>query len=108
MISEKDLLFMQYWENQRAALGTTRSKLLRGLPMAILFALPILLFIVCVWVFFPDWYAKVSQTSPAMFVTAIFALLLIVLFYSFFRMHYKWELNEQHYQALKKKLKKIN
>jgi hypothetical protein len=101
MLTEKDKAFLQYWEQNRDSLGTFVSKLSRGLPMAVLFTLPILLFIIVVWVFFPDWYMKISKTSPGMFVTAIFAMVLVTLFYSFFRMQFKWESNEQLYNELK-------
>ena len=81
--------------------GAVASKLLRGFPMALLFSLPIILSIVVVKLFFPEWYTKISKTSPGMFLTVIFAVLVIALFYAIFRMHSKWEQNEQVYKILK-------
>jgi hypothetical protein len=74
--------------------------------MALIFSLPIILLVVVVRIFLPDWYMKISGTSPGMFLTAVIAMLLITFFYAFFRMHYKWEMNEQLYQELKAKEKR--
>ena len=79
------------------------SKFLRGLPMALIFSLPILLFIIVVYLFFPEWYTKISQTSPGTFITIVIAVFICVAFFSYFRMHYKWEMNEQLYDELKSK-----
>ena len=103
MISEKEIKFLRYWEQNREIESTFLSKLTRGLPMALLFGLPIILSVVVVRIFFPDWYMKISQTSPGMFITAVIAMIIIILFYSFFRMQFKWEMNDQLYKELKSK-----
>jgi membrane protein YdbS with pleckstrin-like domain len=71
--------------------------------MAILFGLPIILLIVVIRIFLPDWYMKISSTSSGMSFTAVVAMIVVVLFYAYFRMQYKWEMNEQLYQELKSK-----
>lgn len=101
MISEKDIEFLRYWERVRDAESTFTSKLSRGLPMAILFGLPIILSMVVVKLFVPDFAMKISKTSPGAFVTVVIATGIIIVFYAFFRMQYKWEMNEQLYQELK-------
>ena len=103
MISEKDVQFLRYWEQVREGENTFASKIMRGLPMAFLFGFPIILSVVSVRLFAPDWYMKISQTSPGAFITIIIAMCLIILFYAYFRMQYKWEMNEQLYQELKNK-----
>ncbi|MEO5894016.1 MAG: hypothetical protein ABIQ31_27405 [Ferruginibacter sp.] len=103
MISEKETAFLRYWERNRDNENTFISKLTRGFPMALLFGLPIILLIVVVKLFFPDWYMKISGTSPGTFVTAVIAMLGVVMFYAYFRMQYKWEMNEQLYKELKSK-----
>lgn len=103
MISEKDIQFLRYWERVRESENTFTSKLTRGLPMAFLFGLPIILSVVVVRLFIPDWYMKISQTSPGSFITVIIAMCLIIVFYAYFRMQYKWEMNEQLYKELKNK-----
>jgi len=103
MISEKETAFLRYWESNREIENTFSSKLTRGFPMALLFGLPIILLLVVIRLFFPDWYMKISGISPGMFVTAIIAMLGVVIFYAYFRMQFKWELNEQLYKELKSK-----
>src|SRR5450432_783812 len=103
MISEKEKAFLLYWERNREIENTFISKLTRGFPMALLFGLPIILFVVVVRLFLPDWYMKISGTSPGMFLTAVIATIGVVIFYSYFRMQYKWEMNEQLYKELKSK-----
>lgn len=103
MISEKDIAFLRYWERNRDIENTFMSKLTRGFPMALLFGLPIILLVVVIRLFLPEWYMKISGTSPGMFVTAIIAMMGVVVFYSYFRMQYKWEMNEQLYKELKSK-----
>ena len=108
MITEKDKAFLRYWEQNRDFENTFKRKLSGGLPMAILFGLPIILLIVVIRIFLPDWYMKISSTSSGMFFTAVIAMIGVVLFYAYFRMQYKWEMNEQLYHELKSKENKSN
>ena len=101
MITEKDRQFLRYWERIRDSENTFSSKISRGLPMAFLFGMPIILSVVAVRLFVPDWYMKISKTTPGAFITVIIAMILVILFYAYFRMQYKWEMNEQLYQELK-------
>jgi hypothetical protein len=84
------------------------SKLSRGLPMACLFGLPIFLLIAIIYFVSPDWYTKVSKDidkgSIMMIVISVF---IFILFFSYFRMHFKWEMNEQFYLELKSRQKKM-
>ena len=103
MLSDKEKRFILYWEKEREKQNSIWGKLINGLPMAVLFSLPILLFIFAVYIFFPDWYSKVSNTSSGSFITILIAVFLCILFFSYFRMHYKWEMNEQLYREIKAK-----
>jgi uncharacterized BrkB/YihY/UPF0761 family membrane protein len=106
MLTEKEEQFIRYWEADRELRSTFMHKLLTGLPMAAMFALPILLFIMLVYIFLPDWYAKISGTQTGSFVMAVVAVLICIIFFAYFRMHFKWEMNEQLYQELKQKQQK--
>jgi hypothetical protein len=108
MLSVEEENFLAYWEQNRAMQSTLISKLLRGLPMACVFGLPILLLIVCVYLFIPDWYIKISKTSPQAFFVVVIAVIIAIIFYAVARMHFKWEMNDQLYQELKLKQKKAN
>lgn len=74
--------------------------------MAFLFGLPILLLVLCVYLFLPEWYTKISKTSSATFVVVVIAVLIAIVFYAFVRMHFKWEMNDQQYKEIKAKEKK--
>ena len=106
MLSDKELAFLHYWEHHRLPQSSFISKLSRGLPMAIIFGLPIILSIVIVYIFFPEWYTKISATTSGTFIVIVIAVVLAVLFFSYFRMHFKWEMNEQAYLELKYKQKR--
>lgn len=70
--------------------------------MASLFGLPILFFLLAIYLFIPEWYAKLAASQGSIF-TAVGAVFIAIFFFSFFRMHFMWEMNEQAYQELKKK-----
>lgn len=122
MLSEKDKQFIIYWENAREEEGKFRNKLLSGLPMAILFGMPIILLMLVVKIFIPNWYMKAeskdtniivpewsekfAKVSTSDFIIVLIAVLIAVLFYAYFRKHFKWEMNEQLYKELKYKEKK--
>jgi len=101
MLSEKELAFLEYWELNRVNHSLFMSKVTRGLPMALMFGLPILLFMMAVYLFFPVWYSKISGMTPGMFTVIIIAVSIAVIFFAYFRMHFKWEMNEQLYLELK-------
>lgn len=102
MITDKELGFIEYWEERRLPYSSIQSKIARGLPMASIFCLPVILLLFVVYLFFPDWYAKLSPTFGSVVITVI-ALFIAMIFLAFFRMHFNWEQNEQAYQQLLKK-----
>ncbi len=106
MLSEKQQEFLLYWESAREKESTFARKILGGLPMAIMFGLPIILFVLAIYLFFPDWYMKVSNTTSGTFVVTVIAVFIAILFFAYFRMHFKWEMNDQLYKELKYKQKK--
>ncbi|HNP54320.1 MAG TPA: hypothetical protein PKK69_06870 [Ferruginibacter sp.] len=67
--------------------------------MAFLFSLPILLSVAAVYLYAPEWYTKVSKQMGS-FSAVFLAVFGCILFFAFFRMHFKWEMNEQLYQEL--------
>ena len=100
---------MNSWEKERERLNSFGSKLIAGLPMAVLFCIPILLFVTSVYLFFPEWYTKISNRLPGSISIIVIAVFICIIFFSYFRMQFKWESNEQHYQELKSKAgKQIN
>jgi len=104
MLSEKDKQFIIYWEKERERQSGIMAKLLAGLPMAVLFCVPILLFIAAVYLFLPEWYTRVSNSMSGSILTIVMAVIICILFFAYFRMQFKWEMNEQHYLELKSKI----
>ncbi|MBK7433926.1 MAG: hypothetical protein IPI66_08490 [Chitinophagaceae bacterium] len=101
MLNEKEKQFISQWEKDREGLDTVGGKIMRGLPMALLFSLPVILLIAVIYLFFPEWYTKISGITEGTVITILIALLGSALFFAYFRMHYKWEVNEQYYLELK-------
>ena len=106
MLSEKDKEFLIYWEKVRDARKKFAVKLTSGLPMAALFSVPILIFIAAIYFFLPEWYTRVSARMSGSLSTIVAAVIICMFFFSYFRMQYKWEMNEQLYQELKSKAAK--
>lgn len=106
MLNKKEENFYLFWEKNRVAYSTSVSKFLRGLPFAMLFGMPIMLLIAVVYIFFPDWYIKISKTSPESYLVVFIAVFIFIIFFAYIRMHFKWEMNEQAYKEMKHKLKK--
>ena len=102
MLSDKELSFIEYWKDRRLPYSSLQSKIARGLPMATLFCVPVIILLIVVYLFFPDWYAKLAPSFGSVVVTVI-ALFIAMIFMAFFRMHFNWEMNEQVYQQLLKK-----
>lgn len=106
MLTQKEQEFVNHWEMVRVQYSEPISKFLRGLPMALLFTFPILISLALVYQLSPEWYTKISQSAGSSFSAIVIALILVVFFFSYMRMHFKWEMNEQTYQELlQKKLK---
>jgi hypothetical protein len=123
MLNEKDRAFIIHWEKVRERESTFQHKLLSGLPVALMFGLPVIIFFGMVKLFFPGWFTtathrqteivvpgmteKFMQLSNGNIVMICVAIIVVVLCFSFFRMQYKWEMNEQLYKELKNKAKKM-
>ena len=103
-ISEEERKFLVYWEQQRLKDKRLTNQLMIGLPIGILFSIPILIN------FFMGkfWYKRadavgVSQFSPTVLVIAV---LLITVFVALLNRRFRWERLEQQYLELKAKEKK--
>ncbi len=103
-ISEDERKFLLYWEMQRLKDKRLTNQLMFGLPIGILFSIPILIN------FFMGkfWYKRadavgISQFSPTVLVIAV---LLITVFVALLNRRFRWERLEQQYLELKAKEKK--
>ena len=104
MLSQEEQNFLKYWEQNRAREKKAFKQWLMGLPLGLLFGIPILLNL------FSGWYKRAkmdlnSHLSNGEFnpLVLLVALLLIVSFVAIFSKRHKWEMNEKQYQELKAK-----
>ena len=102
MYSENDKLFMIWWEENRLKQKRTFKQWLMGIPLGLLFAVPILIN------FLSGWFKRAnmqlnSQLSNSEFspMVLIVALVIIVSFIAIFSKKLKWDMNEQRYLELK-------
>lgn len=98
MVTEEELRFLEYWKNRREKESLLRYQLLKGLPIGLLFALPVILILFTgrLWYKRADMVAN-SVLSPAILLTAVF---LIATFVAVFHKRVQWERREQLYQEL--------
>ena len=96
MITDQEKLFINYWESNREKEKRWLLKLAVGLPLGLVFAFPILLSVI-----FHDWYKSMIFISGSQLTVVLIAVLGIAVFYTLFRIRFKWEENEQRYKELK-------
>lgn len=101
MLTEDEKSFIEYWEKNRENEKRFLRQLSYGAPWGLVFALPVL-----VAVLFHDWYKNMIPISETEIIVIIITVLGIAVFYSVFRMKFKWDNNEQIYKELKFKQNK--
>jgi len=101
MLEQKEKLFIEYWELNRLKEKNIFYQMLTGLPIGLLFALPIIfiLFTGRYWFKRADMVAN-AELSPVLLVTAV---LIIAIFVAIFYKRHQWEMKEQQYKELKVK-----
>lgn len=101
MLTDEENQFIEYWDKNREKESKFMYQLAYGLPRGLIFALPVLLAVI-----FHDWYKNMIPITKSQLVVISIAVLGIALFYTIFRMKFRWENNEQLYKELKFKEKK--
>ena|SRR5688500_3738844 len=101
MLDHKEKLFVEYWEVNRMKEKSVLYQLLTGLPIGLLFALPIIfiLFTGRYWFKRADMVAN-AELSPVILVAAV---LMIALFVAIVYKRHQWEMKEQQFKQLKAK-----
>ena len=97
MLNAEDEAFIVYWKNNREKQKRTFRQFLLGIPVALLFVVPICLN------FFSGWYkraAMMSHTESFNPGVLLLALILIVVFIAIFSRRFRWEQYEQRYKEL--------
>jgi len=101
MLDQKEKLFVEYWELNRMKEKNIFYQLLTGLPIGLLFALPIIfiLFTGRYWFKRADMVAN-SELNPVILVSAV---LMIATFVAILYKRHQWDMKEQQYKELKVK-----
>lgn len=101
MLTETEKAFLKYWEENRLREKKVNKQLLLGLPIGLLFAVPVLILLFSG----KFWYERAnmeanSQSSP---IVLIIAIICIAVFVALFYKRHQWDQREQHYLELKAK-----
>jgi hypothetical protein len=100
MLTDDEIAFMDYWERNRDKQNKIFKQLLLGIPVGLLFAIPIVFSLVSGWDKRAVMVANTGDFNPGILLVA---LLLIVGFTAIFSRKYRWDQNEQKYRELQAK-----
>ncbi|KIC94454.1 hypothetical protein OI18_11870 [Flavihumibacter solisilvae] len=101
MLTQEEKDFIVYWEANRLKQKKLGRQWLIGLPIGLLFSIPILIN------YATPWHKRANMVAGSSFnpLVLIFAVLLIISFVAIFHNKLKWEKHEQKYLELKAKEK---
>jgi hypothetical protein len=104
--SEEEIKFMAYWEQNRLKQKRFLTQLTYGLPIGVIFAIPILVN----FLLGRFWYKRadavgLSQFNPTILIVAV---ILIAVFVAILNRRFRWEKFEHKYQRLLAKSKDRN
>jgi hypothetical protein len=97
MLTQRDKDFIRYWEANRLRRKKVVRQFLIGIPIGLLFVIPIVINFSSGWYRRADMEAHSADFNP---VVLLVALLLIVGFTAIFYQRHRWDQYEQHYQEL--------
>ena len=104
MLTEEEQAFINYWKLNREKQKRTFRQFLVGIPVALLFVIPIAIN------FFSGWYkraAMMSSTAEFNPGVLLLALIFIVIFIAVFSRKFKWEQYERRYIELQAKKRRL-
>ncbi len=101
MLTKDEKLFIEFWEKNREKQKSFVTQVAAGMPLGLIFALPVLLAVI-----FHGWYKNMIYISNSEIILITIGVFGVAVFFSIFRMRFKWENNEQLYKELKFKEKK--
>ena len=101
MLNEQEKMFLEYWEANRLKEKKIMKQLLIGLPVGVLFGIPIILMLISG----RFWYkrADMEATSNLNPFVLIGAVVIIIVFVAIFYKRHQWDMKEQQYLELKSK-----
>jgi hypothetical protein len=103
MLTQREKDFIHYWEANRLRRRKVFRQFLIGIPIGLLFVIPIVINFTSGWYRRADMEANSPDFNP---MVLFIALLLIVGFTAIFYQRHKWDQYEQRYQELRARLLK--
>lgn len=99
MLTQEEKDFITYWEANRDKQKRTFRQWLVGLPIGLLFGVPIFLNYAL------GWYKRAGMVAGSQFnpMVLIIAILAIITFMAIFYKQFQWDQYEQKYRELKSK-----
>jgi hypothetical protein len=99
LLTEDEKKFLAYWEANRLREKKVTRQLMYGLPMGILFAVPIIIN----FLMGRFWYKRADAVGMGQFnpTVLVVAVLLIAVFIALINRKFRWEKLEQQYLELK-------
>jgi hypothetical protein len=97
MLTPEEDAFIQYWEQNRVRQKKIFRQFLIGIPVGLLFVIPIAINFASGWYKRADMEANSGEFNP---IVLLIALLLIVAFTAIFYRQHKWDQYEQRYREL--------
>jgi hypothetical protein len=97
MLTQEEKDFLQYWEKNRDRQKKVFRQFLVGIPVGLLFVIPIVVNFTSGWYKRAEMEANTQDFNP---LVLLIALLLIVGFTAIFYRQHKWDMYEQRYREL--------
>lgn len=99
MLTERERQFIEYWEAVRERQSRWQQQLMAGIPVGLLFALPVLAIVFTGKL----WYKRADMAMNAMMnpYVLIVAVFVITVFVAIFYKRHQWDQKEQYYRQLK-------
>jgi len=97
MLTDQEKDFIQYWETNRTRQKKVVRQFLVGIPIGLLFVIPIVVNFASGWYKRADMEANNQDFNP---MVLLVALILIVGFTAIFYQRHKWDQYEQRYREL--------
>ena len=99
MLTAREKQFMEYWKQNRDKEKKLFRQLLFGLPIGLLFVIPIILNFSSGWYKRANMWAR-GHADDSSGAVLIIAALVILVFIAIFSKQHRWEQNEQAYREL--------
>ena len=104
MLSKKEKLFVEYWERARERERRLGYQLLMGLPVGLLFAIPIMVIVFTG----KYWYKRADMAATGHLSATLLGIIVfcIATFVAIFYKRHQWDMKEQQYMELKSRQRK--